>query len=99
MIRLEPARSGQTSPRRARHRRSPRRILRPAHTELAAQHFLQAEEFWRKFKIEQHKDYISLRREQIRIREMEVQTQREWQAIGIRVLDVLDKLANKICND
>lgn len=46
---LEPAQSGQTTYRRAGPtlpRRSPRRRLRPAHTDLATQHFVQAEESW-----------------------------------------------------
>ncbi|CAG4954253.1 unnamed protein product [Colias eurytheme] len=71
----EPTRSGQTTPRRARLTRprgSPRRRDRPTHTDQAAENFLRAEEFWRKFKIEQHKDYMSMRREQNRIRDSEI---------------------------
>ncbi|XP_069358754.1 uncharacterized protein [Maniola hyperantus] len=100
--RLEPALSGQTTPRRGRPtqaRGSQRKRVRPAHTQQAAEHFLQAEEFWRKFKIEQHRDYMDLRREQNRIREMEVQVQTQWQAVGLRALDILDKIANKYCKD
>ncbi|XP_069362882.1 uncharacterized protein [Maniola hyperantus] len=100
--RLEPALSGQTTPRRGRPtqaRGSQRKRVRPAHTQQAAEHFLQAEEFWRKFKIEQHRDYMDLRREQNRIREMEVQVQTQWQAVGLRALDILDKIATKYCKD
>lgn len=85
---LEPAQSGQTTPRRAgptRPRRSLRRRLRPAHTDLATQHFLEAEESWRTFKAQQHKDYM--------------ESQRQWQAIGLRTLDLLEKLVNKYCKD
>ncbi|XP_069356333.1 uncharacterized protein [Maniola hyperantus] len=92
-----PALSGQTTLRRARPtqaRRSQRKKLRQA-----AQHFLRAEEFWRKFKIEQHRDYMDLRREENRIREMEVRAQMQWQAVVLRALDILDKLANKYCKD
>ncbi|XP_069360573.1 uncharacterized protein [Maniola hyperantus] len=100
--RLEPALSGQTTPRRGRPtqaRGSQRKRVRPAHTQQAAEHFLQAEEFWGKFKIEQHRDYMDLRREQNRIREMEVQVQTQWQAVGLRALDILDKIATKYCKD
>lgn len=92
---LEPAQFGQTTPRRAgptRPRRSPRRRLRPAHTDLATQNFLQAEESWRTFKAQQHKDYMDLKREQL-------ESQRQWQAIGLRTLDLLEKLVNKYCKD
>ncbi|CAK1592776.1 unnamed protein product [Parnassius mnemosyne] len=97
-----PALSGQTTPCRARPirtRRSPRRRVRPAHTEQAAQQFLQAEEHWRNFKKQQHQDYMDLRRERHRIRELELQSQREWQALGLRAIDLLDKVVNKYCKD
>lgn len=42
---------------------------------------------------------MDLRREQNRIKEMEVQAQTQWQAIGLRALDILDKLVNKYCKD
>lgn len=103
VVQPEPAPSVPTTPRRARPttrtRGSPRRRVRPAHTEQAAQNFLQAEEFWREFKVHQHRDNMDMRREQYRIREMELQTQREWQAVGLRALDMLDKVINKYCKD
>lgn len=74
-----------------------RRRVRPAHLEQAAQLFLQAEEFWREFEIQQHQDYMDMKREQNRIKEMEVQTQKKWLALGARALDILDKLVNKYC--
>ncbi|CAK1585221.1 unnamed protein product [Parnassius mnemosyne] len=97
-----PALSGQTTPCRARPirtRRSPRRRVRPAHTEQAAQQFLRAVEHWRNFKRQQHQDYMDLRRERNRIRELELQSQREWQALGLRAIDMLDKVVNKYCKD
>ncbi|XP_045770823.1 uncharacterized protein LOC123871214 isoform X2 [Maniola jurtina] len=94
-VRPGPALSGQTTPPRGIQRKK----VRPAHTKQAAQQFLQAEKFWRKFKIKQHRDYMDMRREQNRIREMEVQAQREWQKVGLRALEILDKLANKFCKD
>lgn len=53
----------------------------------------------RAFRIQQHKDYMEIRRERIRIREMELETQKEWQAISLRALDLLSQLANKLCKD
>ncbi|CAB3257793.1 unnamed protein product [Arctia plantaginis] len=89
-----PAMTGETTPRRmrVRNRTSPRRRVRPSHTEQATQHFLQAEAFWQQFKAQQHQDYMELRREQNRIRIMEVETQR-------RALDILDKFVNKYCKE
>lgn len=95
-------RRSDPAPRRARSTRtrgSPRRLVRPAHTEQAAQHFLTSDEEWRKFRIQQHRDYIQNKREVNRIRTMELQGQREWQMLGARVLDILDKLVNKYCNN
>uniref|UniRef100_A0A2A4JMX9 Regulatory protein zeste n=1 Tax=Heliothis virescens TaxID=7102 RepID=A0A2A4JMX9_HELVI len=102
IVQAEPSQAGQSTPRHSRHRRrrgSPRRPVRPARTEEAAQQFLQAEEFWRNFKIDQHRDYVDLKREQNRIREMELNIQREWQAVGLRALETLNKLVDKYCRD
>lgn len=38
--------------------------------------------------MQQHRDYMEMKKEQNRIREMVVQTQREWQALGLRMLDI-----------
>ena len=99
VVRPEPTPSVQTTPRRARIRTrgSPRTRVRPAPTEDAAQHFIQADSFWRNFKEQQHQDNIELKREQIRIREMEIQAQRDWQAVGNRALNLLEKLVDKFC--
>ncbi|CAG5047258.1 unnamed protein product [Parnassius apollo] len=95
-----PALSGQTTSHHARpirSQRSHRRRVR--HTEQVAQQFLQAKEYWRNLKSQQHQDFMDMRREQNRIRELEVQAQREWQALGLRALDILDKLVSKYCKD
>ncbi|CAH0718933.1 unnamed protein product, partial [Brenthis ino] len=101
--RMHPAPYGQTTPRRSerssRIRSSPRRRVRLTQTEQAARQFVNSDFEWRAFRMQQHKDYMEMKREQNRIREMEVQTQREWQALGLRMLDILDKLANKFCKD
>ncbi|KAL4705110.1 hypothetical protein ACJJTC_004647 [Scirpophaga incertulas] len=94
--------SGSTTPRRARPTRtrgSPRRRVRPAYTEQATEHFLQSDQEWRKFKMEQHRDLLELRREQNRIRANEVQAQMDWQAVSLRALDLLEKIVNKYCNE
>ncbi|XP_049886576.1 uncharacterized protein LOC126381076 isoform X2 [Pectinophora gossypiella] len=101
----QPALSGQTTPRRSirprvsRTRPSPRRLVRPTQTEQAAQHFLHSDEEWRKFKIQQHRDNVEMARDKNRVREMEVETQRTWLALGSRVLDLVDKVVNKFCKD
>uniref|UniRef100_A0A1E1WDK9 Uncharacterized protein n=1 Tax=Pectinophora gossypiella TaxID=13191 RepID=A0A1E1WDK9_PECGO len=101
----QPALSGQTTPRRSirprvsRTRPSPRRLVRPTQTEQAAQHFLHSDEEWRKFKIQQHRDNVEMARDKNRVREMEVETQRAWLALGSRVLDLVDKVVNKFCKD
>ncbi|CAB3227772.1 unnamed protein product [Arctia plantaginis] len=89
--------SGRITRRRMRfrNRASHRRRVRLTHTEQAAQHFLQAEEFWRKFRAQQHQDYMDLRREQNRLRVMEIETQRRCHSLGIRALDVICKLVSK----
>lgn len=103
LVQPEPTQSMQDTPRRARRgtRGSPRRrvsrVARSTHTEQAEQHFLQADAFWRNFKEEQHRNNVELRREQNRLREMEIQAQREWQAVGNRALDLLEKLVDKFC--
>lgn len=98
----QPALSGNTTPRRARpmrRLRTPRRRVRPAHTEQAVQHFLHAEEEQRKMKMQQHRDYMEIRREQNRIRDMEVQASREWRELGSRGMDLFEKFINKYCRD
>ncbi|CAG9790695.1 unnamed protein product [Diatraea saccharalis] len=94
--------SGQITPRRSRSTRKKgtrRRRLRLASTEQAAQHFIQAVEEWRRFKMTQHNDYMELRREQNRIRADEIQVQKNWQGICERALDLLEKIVNKYCNE
>ncbi|XP_045506195.1 uncharacterized protein LOC123702477 isoform X2 [Colias croceus] len=85
-------------PRRARltYPRGLRRH-RLTHMNRTTHRLLQTEEFWRKFKILEHKDDMNLQRERNRIREMEVQVQAQWQALGARALDILDKLVDKYC--
>ncbi|XP_047033903.1 uncharacterized protein LOC124640263 isoform X1 [Helicoverpa zea] len=102
VVQAEPSQAGPTTPRHSRQRRlrgSPRRPVRPPRTEEAAQQFLQAEEYWRNFKMEQHRDYMELKREQNRIREMELKIHSEWQAVGLRALDAINKLVDKFCKD
>ncbi|CAG4958915.1 unnamed protein product, partial [Colias eurytheme] len=63
------------------------------------QQYVQTQEFWRKFKMEQHKDDLNLQRERNRIRELELQVQTQWQDLASRALDILDKLVSKNCKD
>lgn len=98
VVRPDPTPSVQTTPRRARRTRgSPRTRVRPAHTDNAAQHFIQADSFWRNFKEQQHQDNVELRREHNRIREMEIQVQRDWQVVGNRALNLIEKMVDKFC--
>lgn len=98
IVRPEPALSGHTTPRR--RGRPPGRLgPPPSRTEQATQHFLQADEYWRKFKQQQHRDNMEIRREQNRIRELEVQANMSWQTVAMRVTDLLDKLVDKYCKD
>ncbi|XP_028172889.1 uncharacterized protein LOC114361874 [Ostrinia furnacalis] len=90
----------RTPPRgvRGRIRGSPhRRRARSVRAEQAAHHFLQVDAHWRSLKRQQHEDMMALRREANRIRQMEVQTQMEWQAIGHRALNLLEKIVDKFC--
>ncbi|KAL0868680.1 hypothetical protein ABMA27_008131 [Loxostege sticticalis] len=54
---------------------------------------------WRKFKMQQHQEYLELKREQNRIRELEVRTQMGWQELGARALDILGKFVDRSKNE
>ncbi|KAL0808780.1 hypothetical protein ABMA28_012460 [Loxostege sticticalis] len=97
--RLQPDRSGQTTPRRGRQTRNrwtPRRPLRPvSRADQATLNFLHSDEEWRKFKIEQQKENLLLKKEQLRIRELEVQANLGWQNLASSALNLLREYLNK----
>ncbi|XP_012550439.1 uncharacterized protein LOC114252105 isoform X2 [Bombyx mandarina] len=98
-----PVQYGPTTPRRrerpSRVRSPLQRRARLTQTEHAALLFRNSDSNWRAFKIDQHKDFMEMRKDRNRVREMEVQAQREWQAMGLSALDLLTQVVNKFCKD
>ncbi|XP_028036759.1 uncharacterized protein LOC114247882 [Bombyx mandarina] len=82
-----PVRYVPTTPRRSR-------LTQAEHAALL---FRNSDSNWRAFKIDQHRDYMEMRKDRNIVREMGVQAQREWQVIGLIPLDLLNQVVNYFC--